>query len=232
MNYINSLSSNKEQHLIKIQRGLFCYLQKGNICQAFYFDSYHLPESEFMAILEHWLQENKTGQAKLIGHSQHIKAAEQLLLKKSITVEKKVERESFFEVLYFPSQQKLQVTKTDQNVLNLQKKYNDEIVTIPTAHKNEKIKVLIVDDSSTIRTLLIKIFSSDPKIEVVAMAENPLLVEDLIKKYHPDVITLDIHMPHMDGLTLLKKYLPQFPIPNNYDQLHQYRGRPHGSVSP
>lgn len=77
-----------------------------------------------------------------------------------------------------------------------------------------KFKVLIVDDSKTIRTILSKIFSSDPMFEVCAMAEKPSEVEALILKHKPDVITLDIHMPEMDGVTLLKTVItPKFHIP-------------------
>ncbi|MDR3607848.1 MAG: chemotaxis response regulator protein-glutamate methylesterase [Oligoflexia bacterium] len=76
-----------------------------------------------------------------------------------------------------------------------------------------KIKVLIVDDSATIRKLLSSIFSRDPGIEVVATAERPSQVEELIAKHRPDVITLDIHMPEMDGVTLLKQFFPKTPIP-------------------
>ena len=78
---------------------------------------------------------------------------------------------------------------------------------------NRKKKVLIVDDSKTIRQLLTKILSEDPMIEVVAQAEKPSEVEALIIKHKPDVITLDIHMPEMDGVTLLKKIQPKFQIP-------------------
>jgi two-component system chemotaxis response regulator CheB len=77
-----------------------------------------------------------------------------------------------------------------------------------------KFKVLIVDDSKTIRTILSKIFSSDPMFEVCAMAEKPSDVEALIQKHKPDVITLDIHMPEMDGVTLLKTIItPKYHIP-------------------
>lgn len=76
-----------------------------------------------------------------------------------------------------------------------------------------KKKVLIVDDSKTIRQLLHKILSEDPMLEVVAEAEGPLEVEKLIEKHRPDVITLDIHMPDMDGVTLLKKIHPKYKIP-------------------
>ncbi|MBC7692119.1 MAG: chemotaxis response regulator protein-glutamate methylesterase [Methylotenera sp.] len=74
-------------------------------------------------------------------------------------------------------------------------------------------KVLVVDDSKTIRELLTKILSSDPELQVVACAELPSQVEDLIRRHQPDVITLDIHMPEMDGVTLLRQYLPKYPVP-------------------
>lgn len=76
-----------------------------------------------------------------------------------------------------------------------------------------KKKVLIVDDSATIRQLLAKVIKQDPQLEVVAEAEKPSQVEALIRQHKPDVITLDIHMPEMDGVTLLKKIFPIYKIP-------------------
>lgn len=78
---------------------------------------------------------------------------------------------------------------------------------------SSKKKVLVVDDSTTIRNLLKKIINQDPHLEVVAEAEKPSLVEGLIEKFKPDVITLDIHMPEMDGITLLKKIHPKYQLP-------------------
>jgi two-component system chemotaxis response regulator CheB len=75
------------------------------------------------------------------------------------------------------------------------------------------VKVLIVDDSASIRKILTNLFTSDPMIEVVGVAERPSQVEDLINKTRPDVITLDIHMPEMTGVELLKRYLPRHRIP-------------------
>ncbi|MGK5085877.1 chemotaxis response regulator protein-glutamate methylesterase [Bdellovibrionota bacterium FG-1] len=75
------------------------------------------------------------------------------------------------------------------------------------------IKVMIVDDSKTIRDLMTRILSSDPMVHVVATAESAEAAEPLIGQHRPHVITLDIHMPGMDGVTFLKKYLPQYPIP-------------------
>jgi two-component system chemotaxis response regulator CheB len=77
----------------------------------------------------------------------------------------------------------------------------------------KKVKVLIVDDSASIRKILATLFSTDPNIEVVGVAERPSQVEELITKVKPDVITLDIHMPEMTGVELLKRYLPRHSIP-------------------
>ena len=77
----------------------------------------------------------------------------------------------------------------------------------------EKIKVLIVDDSALVRQALTAIFSSDPQIEVIATASNPYIAVTKIQKTVPDVITLDIEMPRMDGLTFLKKIMAQHPMP-------------------
>jgi len=77
----------------------------------------------------------------------------------------------------------------------------------------DKIKVLIVDDSALVRQALSSIFNSDPQIEVIATASDPYIAVNKIQKVVPDVITLDIEMPRMDGLTFLKKIMTQHPIP-------------------
>lgn len=74
-------------------------------------------------------------------------------------------------------------------------------------------RVLIIDDSKTIRLLLAKILSAEPFLEVVGSASDPIEAEPLIKKLRPDVLTLDIHMPRMDGITFLEKLLPKNPLP-------------------
>ncbi len=76
-----------------------------------------------------------------------------------------------------------------------------------------KIRVLIVDDSAFVRKTLTKILSSDPEIEVIGAAADPYIARDMIVKNKPDVITLDVEMPRMDGLTFLKKLMVHFPIP-------------------
>lgn len=77
----------------------------------------------------------------------------------------------------------------------------------------KKIKVLIVDDSALVRQTLSDILSSDPRIEVIGLASDPYNAAEKIMKEVPDVITLDVEMPRMDGLTFLKKIMTQHPIP-------------------
>ena len=78
---------------------------------------------------------------------------------------------------------------------------------------NRRIRVLIVDDSALVRKTLSEILSSDPAIEVIATAADPFLAGDRIREQVPDVITLDIEMPRMDGLTFLQRIMEQRPIP-------------------
>jgi two-component system, chemotaxis family, protein-glutamate methylesterase/glutaminase len=77
----------------------------------------------------------------------------------------------------------------------------------------KKIKVLIVDDSAVVRQSLTAILESDPEIEVMGVAVDPLHAAKKIQNEVPDVITLDIEMPRMDGLTFLRKIMSQHPIP-------------------
>ena len=76
-----------------------------------------------------------------------------------------------------------------------------------------KIRVLIVDDSAVVRQTLRDVLQSDPEIEVIGTAGDPFVAAERISEQVPDVITLDIEMPRMDGLTFLKKIMSQHPIP-------------------
>lgn len=77
----------------------------------------------------------------------------------------------------------------------------------------QKIRVLVVDDSALVRQTLAQVLSSDPGIEVIGTASDPFVAAERIREQIPDVITLDIEMPHMDGLTFLRKIMTQHPIP-------------------
>lgn len=76
-----------------------------------------------------------------------------------------------------------------------------------------KIKVLIVDDSAVVRQTMADILSSDPRIEVLPPAADPFIAAERMREQVPDVITLDVEMPRMDGITFLKKIMSQHPIP-------------------
>lgn len=76
-----------------------------------------------------------------------------------------------------------------------------------------KIKVLVVEDSILFRELLVKNLNDDPAIEVVAAARDPFEARDMLLKYEPDVMTLDIELPRMDGIEFLRKLMPQYPLP-------------------
>jgi two-component system chemotaxis response regulator CheB len=76
-----------------------------------------------------------------------------------------------------------------------------------------KIRVLIIDDSQVIRRVLTEILNASPAIEVVGAAEDPLVVRAMIKRLNPDVLTLDIEMPRMDGLTFLRNLMRLWPMP-------------------
>lgn len=75
------------------------------------------------------------------------------------------------------------------------------------------VRVAIVDDSELIRQLLAEVLSRDPEIEVVGEAGDPYAARELIKQVNPDVITLDVEMPLMDGVTFLKKIMTLRPMP-------------------
>lgn len=77
----------------------------------------------------------------------------------------------------------------------------------------KKVRVLIVDDSASVRQALTDVLSADPDIEVMGVASDPIAAARRIQEEVPDVITLDVEMPRMDGITFLRKLMAQRPIP-------------------
>ena len=75
------------------------------------------------------------------------------------------------------------------------------------------IRVLIADDSALMRELIRSMLSSDPDIEVVGAVPDPIIAREKIKQLNPDVLTLDIEMPRMDGITFLEKLMALRPMP-------------------
>ena len=82
-----------------------------------------------------------------------------------------------------------------------------------TAATKRPVRVLIVDDSALVRKILSQGFSRDPDIEVVGQAADPYKARDLLVALKPDVMTLDVEMPRMDGVTFLKHFMPVMPTP-------------------
>ncbi|MEX2375721.1 MAG: chemotaxis response regulator protein-glutamate methylesterase [Dehalococcoidia bacterium] len=76
-----------------------------------------------------------------------------------------------------------------------------------------KTRVLIIDDSALVRQILNKVLTEDTSIEVVGMAPDPLIAREKIKSLNPDVITLDVEMPRMDGITFLRNLMRLRPMP-------------------
>jgi two-component system, chemotaxis family, protein-glutamate methylesterase/glutaminase len=79
--------------------------------------------------------------------------------------------------------------------------------------RSKPVRVLIVDDSAVMRQLLSSVLAEDPEIEVVGTAADPHIARERIKALNPDVVTLDVEMPHMDGLTFLHKIMTLRPTP-------------------
>lgn len=83
----------------------------------------------------------------------------------------------------------------------------------PVCARTKPIRVLVVDDSAVVRQTMKEILESDPQITVSATAADPYIAMERLKQSIPDVITLDIEMPRMDGITFLEKLMGQHPIP-------------------
>ena len=77
----------------------------------------------------------------------------------------------------------------------------------------KKIRVLVVDDSALVRQILVEVLNSAPDVEVVGTASDPFMARDRIKELNPDVLTLDVEMPRMDGLTFLANLMRLRPMP-------------------
>lgn len=135
---------------------------------------------------------------KIVGTDILCRLLSETLKNNSISVQKETIRNHSFELYFYPDDGRIRVS-VDQSPPNVATK--------------KTIKVMVVDDSQTIRDLLTQVIASDPDLTVVATISNPLEVEKNIDLHKPDVITLDIHMPEMDGVTLLKKIIPKYHIP-------------------
>lgn len=130
---------------------------------------------------------------------------EKIFHKLKIKNVKLINRQNIGSEIYFYSKDgRLRAERAPKNVAP-----QPEVVSVVP-----KIRVLCIDDSPTIHRLLGHIFESAPDIEVVGTVLDPFLTEEAINKHKPDILTVDIHMEGLNGVELLKKILPKYPIPS------------------
>jgi two-component system, chemotaxis family, protein-glutamate methylesterase/glutaminase len=133
---------------------------------------------------------------KVVGIGEEVERAAAFLRRLGFKVQGVAARDHAFDLQFFPEQARVRISKQEKESVEAR-----------------KIKVMIVDDSKTIHTLLRKIFAQDPTIEIVAGVENPLEAEAAVRQFKPDVITMDIQMPHKDGVSLVRELVPKFSVP-------------------
>jgi two-component system chemotaxis response regulator CheB len=127
-------------------------------------------------------------------------------------VEKQVARETAFDLVHLKAEGRLRISVPAETSAPAPAVPAGREKDGPAAERR-RLKVLVVDDSTSIRNLLKKMVEEESDLEVVATAERPSEVEALIQQYRPDVITLDIHMPEEDGVSLLKRLFPKYRVP-------------------
>jgi two-component system, chemotaxis family, protein-glutamate methylesterase/glutaminase len=148
-------------------------------------------------------------EAKLVAPAEHAGPVLSFLQKQKIPVISHVTQDpKALETYFYTDTGRLRVAKLEGQEKAPERRLEDLKKSAPRTKR-----VLIVDDSKSVRQLLTKVLGSDPRLEVVGSCERPSLVEKAIQELKPDVITLDIHMPEMDGITLLKQIYPKFKIP-------------------
>ncbi|EQC46643.1 chemotaxis response regulator protein-glutamate methylesterase [Bacteriovorax sp. Seq25_V] len=195
---INSTLSSEQYFKLDKQMFVMAKGQKESLCAIF--DNFK--SDVLLSFIEKVRTkfESQSVEFKLLGPSSLVNGASRVISGTGFREIKTVVRNQSFEVFYLADQNRLRVSKA-------------EVVAEPVSREKKKIKVLIVDDSKTIRNLLNKMLSSDPMIEICAEASKPSEVESLIKHHQPDVMTLDIHMPEMTGVELLKKIGHKYNVP-------------------
>jgi two-component system chemotaxis response regulator CheB len=201
------LLSNKHDHHYIIDPGVFVVLEK-TTSVGFFINNGNHSEIDIQNSVKSALKALNTdlfSEIKLIG-DEHLSLKIQPLLTPFGPI-KIVPKSGPHEIIFSPIENRTRIAPVETlKPVNIK-------TEIKTSNPFKKVKVLIVDDSKTIRILLKKVFAKSEQIEIIEDTGDPLDVIRLIKEKKPDVITLDIHMPKMDGLTLLKKYIPDYPIP-------------------
>lgn len=170
--------------------------------------------SAFSAKIVGGAKNNSTHCNPLQAGAQNIIAAKKLLHRYGIKiVGESVGGDVNRKVLFHIPSGRLQVAKLSSSPERNKTRVTKTTPTQSPREQKAKRRVLIVDDSKTIRELLRRILETDPELEVVGSASNALEADKLVETLKPDVITLDVHMPVMTGVEWLEKLLPKKPIP-------------------
>ncbi|MGE0633439.1 MAG: chemotaxis-specific protein-glutamate methyltransferase CheB [Pseudobdellovibrionaceae bacterium] len=156
----------------------------------------------FEAVSPYIVKSPKEYECKVVGPENLTQSGLNVLHELGFNNIKEVVRSGTISICYFPSTGKI----------FLKKELNHEAVSSLLEFK-PKLRVMVIDDSKAIRDLLAKALDDNPELELVASASHPSEAEFLIETKKPDVIAVDLHMPGMDGITLLKKIGPKYRIP-------------------
>lgn len=167
---------------------------------AAHFREHELTGTKFTEHLDHLSQNSQEFTVKIVGPEKLCQLVTQALAKYHAPLPTVVANPHSIQVLFYPKTGRVRVEKTPENLR-------------AKVQSSQRLRILIVDDSPTIRDLLAKIFARDPSLEVVGSTGKPLEVLSLVESLRPDVITMDIHMPDMDGCTLVKKIMAAIPTP-------------------
>lgn len=191
MSHKTNLYSSKSPETFNIEGKSSVFVHIYSATEAFGFEISEI--SEFSNIQSHVLGSFKDitkTKAKVIGNYLLARQIQQRLGLSGITIEKAIYAKAYT-ILYRPYENSIKLLKTPY----------------------DKVKVLIVDDSKTIRELIKRGLATNEKVEVVGEAENGQNIKELIQKTGAHVITLDMQMPVVNGVQALKQYFPQFPVP-------------------
>jgi two-component system chemotaxis response regulator CheB len=195
---------------LEFEQHIFFYLESSKIAQAWAINAACIfTAGSAKVLVQNFMKTNSIMEGeinvKLIGPLGFIEIIYRDIKNFSFSEIKKVPRLGAFIVQWRVKEKKIRLST------NIQDKNN--IAVVKNTPKKDKIKLLIVDDSPVMQKILKTLIGKDPSIEIIDMIGNPLEVEDSIIKNRPDVMTLDVVMPHMNGVELLKKIYPKYKIP-------------------
>jgi two-component system chemotaxis response regulator CheB len=148
---------------------------------------------------------NKSVDLRIVGNTENVANIESRLLQIGLTLCRKAIRDCVFLVRYNPTVGRIEVS-SDQSP-------SHDNANASAAPPPRVIKVLIVDDSVSVTLLLKRVIESDPAMAVVGTCRRPSEVDAMVETLKPDVITMDIQMPEMDGPTLVKKIFSKYQKP-------------------